>query len=73
MLYCVVMYHVFSQSCKKCFIPFLQLEAKEERLSAYSHDTEGLKHQLFQKEKQWTELQDKFMQSSTHIMEETIG
>ena len=68
----IVMYRVFSQRVVKNAL-FFQLEAKEERISAYSHDTEGLKHQLFQKEKQWTELQDKFMQSSTHIMEETIG
>ena len=68
----VILYSVLSIILRFFLVAF-QLEAKEERLSAYSHDTEGLKQQLFQKEKQWTELQDKFMQSSAHIMEETIG
>ena len=51
---------------------FLQLEAKEERLVTFSHELEGAKRNLLEKERQMTELQDKFMQSSVHIMEETI-
>ena len=50
----------------------MQLEAKDERLVAFSHELDGFKQQMLQKERQLTELQDKFMQSSTHIMEETI-
>ena len=51
---------------------FLQLEAKDERLVTFGHELEGAKRNLLEKERQMTELQDKFMQSSVHIMEETI-
>ena len=54
------------------YFNFIQLEAKEERLVAFTHELEGVKQQVLQKERQLTELQDKFMQSSAHIMEETI-
>ena len=54
------------------YFNFMQLEAKEERLVAFTHELEGVKQQVLQKERQLTELQDKFMQSSAHIMEETI-
>ena len=32
-----------------------------------------MKSQILQKERQLTEIQDKFLQSSVHIMEETVG
>lgn len=50
-----------------------ELEAKDERLVTFSHELEGAKRNLLEKERQMTELQDKFMQSSVHIMEETIN
>lgn len=56
----------------QCKSNILQMEAKDERLAAFSHELESAKQQVLQREKQITELQDKFLQSSVHIMEETI-
>lgn len=49
------------------------MESKEERLETLNHQFENLKKNLIQKERQLTEIQDKFLQSSVHIMEETVG
>ncbi len=49
-----------------------EMEAKDERLSTFTHELESSKQHILQREKQIADLQDKFMQSSTHVMEETI-
>lgn len=49
-----------------------ELEAKEERLSTFAHELESGKQQVLQRERQIADLQDKFLQSSAHILEETI-
>ena len=54
------------------FIHF-KVEAKDERLETVTHQVESMKSQILQKERQLTEIQDKFLQSSVHIMEETVG
>ena len=41
-------------------------------MGAVKRELDGSKQQLLQRERQMNELQDKFMQSSVHIMEETI-
>ncbi len=50
----------------------VQFEAKEEQLKATHQQVEGLKSQISHKDRQVNELQEKFLQSSVHIMEETL-
>ena len=49
------------------------MESRDERIQTLNHQFESMKQQFVQKDRQLNEVQDKFLQSSVHIMEETVG
>ena len=49
-----------------------QLDTRDDRIRALLQQHEGSKLEISHKDKQLTDLQDKFLQSSVHIMEETV-
>jgi len=49
-----------------------QLDTREDRIRTLVQQYEGCKLEFSHKEKQFSDLQEKFLQSSVHIMEETV-
>ena len=49
-----------------------QLDTREDRIRTVVQQLEGCKIEFSHKEKQFSDLQEKFLQSSVHIMEETV-
>ena len=52
--------------------PYFQLETKEETLSNIRSELETARNMIVQKETQWSALNEKFLDSSVFMLEETI-